>query len=47
MPTLRTLDSLGTRGPFTVRGVPVLAFFSLDEVLLRKERFLEVRVPAS
>ena len=45
LPSLSTLDSLGTSGPFVVRGVPVLAFFNLDEVLLRKERFNEVRVP--
>ena len=36
---------LEARGPFVVRGVPVLTFFNLDEAVLLKERFLEVRVP--
>ena len=47
LPSLTPLGSLGTSGPFVVRGVRDLTLINLDDGILLVERFLEVRVPTS
>ena len=45
LPSQALPNSLGTRGPFVVRGVPDLS--NLEQVLLLTGRSLEIRVPMS